>query len=224
MRSGCVLILAGSLLLGACSSDGRGGDTSTSPSSSGSSAVVTTTTRSTTTSVSSASTTSTSSPATATTTTVATPASLQPVAQQLIDAYDATVASILADPRAASDPSNSSVKAYLALFPEGSTFASGTVSFWASEGAAGRFYRPGPRGKLQSSTVQSVEVRSPSEAVATVCATTSMQVVDAAGNPIEAQGGTTGVAVTLTLVGDRWLLRDLTQQVTVACPKPGAGA
>lgn len=222
MRPTCVLLVAGSLLLGACSS-GAGGNT-TNPTSSASSTAATATTSSTTTSASLTSTTSTSSTAAATTTTVATPASLQPVAQQLIDAYDATVASILADPRVASAPGNASVKAYLALFPVGSTFASGTVAFWASEGAAGRFYRPGPRGKLQSSTVQSVEVRRPSEAVATVCATTSMQVVDAAGNPIEAQGGTTGVAVTLTLVGDRWLLRDLTQQASVACPKPGAGA
>lgn len=216
-----MVLIAASLFVGACSSDGGSDATKASVAGASSTDAERTSTTPKATTTTSAPSTSTSAPAP--TTTVATPATLQPVAQRLIDAYDNAVSAILGDPRVASDPNNASVKAYLALFPEGSSFAAGTVQFWASEGAAGRFYRPGPTGKLQSSVVQSVEVRSTTEAAATVCATTSMQVVDAAGQPQSAQGGTTGVEVVMVLVGDRWLLRDLTQLASIACPKPGSG-
>lgn len=214
-------VLTLSALAGACS-----GSSNNASSSSTASTPATTITRATSTSTSTTTTVtpSTTTSSTSTTSTVVTAATVTPIAQKLIDSYDAAVAAILADPRVASEPKNSLVTAYLALFPDGTTFAKGTVEFWASEGGAGRFYRPGPRGKMSSSTVQSVELRSATEAAAMVCTVTSIQVVDASGQKLESQGGVTGVQAVITLVGDRWLLRDLTQVSPKGCPSAGSGA
>lgn len=211
-------MIAGALMLGACSSDNAAEVDPTSAVSS--SDATTTSSAAKSTSTTSAATTSTS--IAATTTTVATAATLQPVAQQLIDSYDAAASAILADPRVASDPSHASVTAYLALFPDGSSFASGTVEFWAQQGVAGRFYRPGPRGAMYKTTVRSVEVRGSTEAVAQVCTDVSIEVVDSSGGPIESQGGVNGGEVTLVLVGNKWLLQDLTRTSGSDCPVPGS--
>jgi hypothetical protein len=209
--------LALSALVGACSG-------SSNNSSSSSTASATTTTPPASTSTSTTITPRTTTSSTTTTSTVVDAATVTPIAQKLIDAYDAAVAAILADPRVAIDPKSPLVTAYLALFPDGSTFAKGTVEFWASEGAAGRFYRPGPRAKMSSSTVQSVELRSATEAAAKVCTVTSIQVVDTSGNKLESQGGVTGVQAVITFAGGRWLLGDLTQGTPAGCPAVGSGA
>ena len=138
--------------------------------------------------------------------------------QRLVDSYDDVVQAILADPGVASDPDHQLVDAYLALFPEGSSFASETLEFWASEGATGRFYRPGPRGEMYESTIQSVDLLNDREAVARVCTLTSVVVVDAAGNPIESQGGVNGGEIVAALEGGMWLLRDLTEASPDGCP------
>ena len=146
---------------------------------------------------------------------------LRPIVEQLVDSYDAVVAEILADPNVASAPENALVRRYLALFPPDSAFAAGALEFWADEAAAGRFYRPGPRGVMYESTVQSVELRGESEAVAKVCTTSSIQIVDASGNPLESQGGVNGGEIVVVQVGDQWLLRDLTRVPADDCPRPG---
>ncbi|MGD9998874.1 MAG: hypothetical protein AB7U39_18300 [Ilumatobacteraceae bacterium] len=146
---------------------------------------------------------------------------LKPIVEQLVDSYDAVVAEILTDPSVASDPGNELVRRYLGLFPHDSTFANGALSFWASEASAGRFYRPGPRGVMYDSTVQSVELRSEAEAAAKVCTVTSIQIVDSVGAALESQGGVNGGEVVLVRVGDDWLLRDLTEAPPDDCPRPG---
>lgn len=214
-------VLTASALAGACSGSSNSASSSSTASVPATTiAVAASTSTLTTTTITASTTTSTAS----TTSTVVDTTTVTPIAQKLIDSYDAAVAAILADPRVASDPKNPLVTAYLALFPDGSTFAKGTVEFWASEGAAGRFYRPGPRGKMSSSTVKSVELRSATEAAAKVCTVTSIQIVDASGQPLESQGGVTGVQAVITRVGDRWLLRDLTQVTPEGCPSAGSGA
>lgn len=142
--------------------------------------------------------------------------------QRLIDSYDDVAAAILADPKVASDSNHKLVAAYLALFTPDNAFAAGTLDFWASEGAAGRFYRPGPRGEMYVSTVQSVELRSETEAVARVCTVSSVGVVDSAGNPLESEGGVSGGQVVAVRVGGTWLLRDLTESPSDGCPQPRA--
>ncbi|MGE0139761.1 MAG: hypothetical protein AB7R77_18260 [Ilumatobacteraceae bacterium] len=160
-------------------------------------------------------------PSTSPPSTAATNESLKPIVEQLVDSYDAVVGEILADPRIASDPGNELVRRYLALFPEDSTFASGALGFWTSEAAADRFYRPGPRGAMYDSTVQSVELRSETEAVAKVCTLTSIQIVDSTGAALESQGGVNGGEVVVVRVGGDWLLRDLTEAPPDECPRPG---
>ncbi len=64
-------------------------------------------------------------------------------------------------------------------------------------------------------------VWSESEAVAKVCTTSSIQVVDASGNPLESQGGVNGGEIVVVRVGDQWLLRDLTRVPSDDCPRPG---
>jgi hypothetical protein len=147
--------------------------------------------------------------------------SLKPIAEQLVDSYDAVVAEILADPSVASAPDNALVLRYVALFPQDSAFAAGALEFWVDEAAAGRYYRPGPRGVMYESTVQSVELRGESEAVVKVCTTSSIQIVDASGNPLESQGGVNGGEIVVVQVGDQWLLRDLTRVPADDCPRPG---
>ena len=81
---------------------------------------------------------------------------LETTLQRLLDRYDAAVASILADPRVAGDPSNPRAAAYLALFPKDSAFAGGGLKAWADEGAKGRFYRAGPAGAILKSALQKI--------------------------------------------------------------------
>ena len=142
--------------------------------------------------------------------------------QELIDNYDDVVQGILADPRVAADGEHELVAAYLALFPPGNTFASETLEFWASEGAEGRFYRPGPRGEMFVSEVQSVDLGSGSEAVGRVCTAVSVLVVDSAGNPLESHGGVNGGEVVAVRRDGAWLLRDLTEAPPDGCPPPRA--
>lgn len=217
------VVLALGVLSSACSGDDGGGSTTASagptttvaPPAVPSSTAVPTTTPTTSSASSTTSVPSTSQPSTA-----ATNESLKPIVEQLVDSYDAVVAEILADPRVASAPDNTLVLRYVALFPQDSAFAAGALEFWADEAAAGRFYRPGPRGVMYESTVQSVELRGESEAVAKVCTTSSIQIVDASGNPLESQGGVNGGEIVVVLVGDQWLLRDLTRVPPDDCPRP----
>jgi hypothetical protein len=217
------IVLALGVLASACSSDDGGGsttDSSTATTAAAATAAPTSTAAPSTTPTSSAPST-TAAPSTSPPSTALTNEILKPIVEQLVDSYDAVVAEILADPSVASDPGNELVRRYLGLFPQDSTFANGALGFWASEAAAGRFYRPGPRGVMYDSTVQSVELRGEAEAVAKVCTVTSIQIVDSAGAALESQGGVNGGEVVLVRVGDDWLLRALTEAPPDDCPRPG---
>ena len=217
------VVLAFGVLASACSGDDGGGsttDSSTPTTAAAATAAPTSTAAPSTTPTSSAPST-TAAPSTSPPSTALTNEILKPIVEQLVDSYDAVVAEILADPSVASDPGNELVRRYLGLFPQDSTFANGALGFWASEAAAGRFYRPGPRGVMYDSTVQSVELRGEAEAVAKVCTVTSIQIVDSAGAALESQGGVNGGEVVLVRVGDDWLLRDLTEAPPDDCPRPG---
>lgn len=137
-----------------------------------------------------------------------------------MDAYDAAVEAILVDPRIAADPSSTEVAAYLTLFPDGSAFATGTLEFWVSEGAAGRFYRPGPRGRMYESTVQSVTADSEDQATFVVCTRKSFVVVDAAGVQQSAEAGTQAGSIVAVRHDGVWRLRDLTRIEPDTCPNP----
>jgi hypothetical protein len=155
--------------------------------------------------------------------TTAAPTPIESVAQQLLDRYDAAATAILLDPRVASDPANLKVVAYLALFPADSTFAKGTVDFWAQEGAQGRFYKPGTNGKLFVSTLNKVIAQSATEATVFVCTVQTITVVSETGTVLESTGGVVGGEIVIVKSGDQWLLRDLTRKPAGDCPKPGSG-
>ncbi len=218
------VVLALGVLASACSGDAGGGSTTDSagptttvrPTAAPSSTAAPTTTPTTSSAPSTSPAPSTSAPSTALTN-----EALKPIVEQLVDSYDAVVAEILADPNVASDPGNELVRRYLGLFPQDSTFANGALGFWTSEAAAGRFYRPGPRGVMYDSTVQIVELRGETEAVAKVCTVTSIQIVDGTGAALESQGGVSGGEVVVVRVDDDWLLRDLTEAPPDDCPRPG---
>ncbi len=170
----------------------------------------------------------TSTTAAPTTTTTAAPTTaaatpIEVVAQQLLDRYDAAATAILIDPRVASDPANPNVATYLALFPKDSTFAKGTVDFWAQEGALGRFYKPGANGKLFVSTLNKVLAQSATEATVFVCTVQTITIASETGTVLESTGGVVGGEVVLVKSGDQWLLRDLTRKPAGDCPKPGGG-
>lgn len=146
-----------------------------------------------------------------------------PAMQSLVDQYDDAVEAILADPLVAGDLAHPLVVAYLELFPPDSSFALGTLEFWEGEGAAGRFYRPGPRGVMYVTTIRAVDVQAEDEIAVDVCTSTSVSVVDGVGNPIEAQGGVSGGRIIAVRAGGGWLLRDLTRISAEGCPDPRAG-
>lgn len=147
---------------------------------------------------------------------------MTPVLQELVDTYDNSVEAILADPRVAENRDHELVLAYLGLFPEGSSFASGTLDFWASEGAAGRFYRPGPRGEMYVSTVQSVQPDSADQVTFVVCTLKSIVIVDGSGAELSAEGGVTAGSVVAIRADGVWRLRDLTRTSAEPCPDPRA--
>ncbi|MGE3442701.1 MAG: hypothetical protein AB7L13_08730 [Acidimicrobiia bacterium] len=217
------IVLALGVLASACSGDDGGGSTtdSATPTTAPAATAAPTSTAAPSTTPTSSTPSTAAAPSTSPPSTALTNESLKPIVEQLVDSYDAVVAEILADPSVASDPGNELVRRYLGLFPQDSTFANGALGFWASEAAAGRFYRPGPRGVMYDSTVQSVELRGEAEAVAKVCTVTSIQIVDSAGAALESQGGVNGGEVVLVRVGDDWLLRDLTEAPPDDCPRPG---
>lgn len=142
--------------------------------------------------------------------------------EALIDRHDAAVASVLADPRVANDDRSELVQRYLALFAPGSTFPTSVLASWREEAARGRFYRAGPRGQMVESTVMTVTPGSADEVTFTVCSQNSIQITDAAGNVIEAEGGVTAGEVVAVRVDGAWLLRDLTQKSPAGCPRPRA--
>ena len=153
-----------------------------------------------------------------TTTTVPLTATLQ----SLIDRYDAVVAAILADPRVATDVTNSKIVAYLALFPPSDAFTATPLKFWANEGALGRFYRPGPGGAISKSTVRQVTATSETEASFDICVVKSTTILDSVGNVLESSGGVAAGTIVAVKVDGGWLIRDLTRTPADACPKPGA--
>ncbi len=142
--------------------------------------------------------------------------------QDLINRHDKAVTDVLADPTVATDPASPKIVAFLSLFPKDSTFAAGSLKFWADEAAKGRAYRPNKVTTLSTSTVQEVTASSATEATFTVCSVNSYSVIDTSGNVIEADAGVTGGKVVAVNVEGRWLLRDLTQAPGDKCPKPGA--
>jgi hypothetical protein len=198
--------------LAACSSS-TAPTTTTVTSTSTTTAVATTTTSTTTTSTTAAQT------ATVPTTTTTTAVPLETTFQSILDRYDAAVNAILADPRVANDLNDPNVKAYLALFQKDATFPAGIVTYWAEEGAKGRFYRPGPAGVLQRSRLLKVSSSTATEAKFTICAYQSMTVVDANGGQLEGIGGVAPVDVVALNIDGVWLLRDLTKRAGDECPK-----
>lgn len=147
-------------------------------------------------------------------------AAVTPVLQSLVDRYDASVAAVLADPSVASEPANALVNAYLELFVPGAPFPATVVGFWAGEGEQGRFYRPGPRGQMYVSTVQSVQSDSADQVTFIVCTLKSIVIVDASGAELSAEGGQTAGSVVALRVDGIWLLRDLTRIAPEVCPDP----
>lgn len=147
-------------------------------------------------------------------------AAVKPILQSLIDRYDKAVAAILVDPRVAANSDHEAVVSYLRLFTPGSVFAEGAVRAWTREGERGRFYRAGPRGQLTQSTLMALTSSSANEVTFTICAVNSIEITDADGTVIEAQGGQTAASVVAVRVGGAWLLRDLTQASTTDCPRP----
>lgn len=147
---------------------------------------------------------------------------LRQALEDLMDRYDSIVERVLADPAVAGDLDNPIVGEYLALFAPDSSFPQGVLGFWEDEGVRGRSYRPGPRGRLYDSTVLSTEVLSPDEVSFTVCTLSSVEVVDAGGTVIEAQGGASGGEGVAARVDGSWLLRELTEAPPTDCPVPGA--
>jgi hypothetical protein len=220
MKTHRVLVLSLVLVVG-CSSTAPSATTSTKPTATTAATTALLTTIATTTTA--PSTTTTLVAVTTVPTTAATAASIEAIAQQLLDRYDAAATAILIDPRVASNPANPKVLAYLALFPANSAFAKGTVEFWAQEGAQGRFYKPNSDGKLFVSTLNKVIAESTTEATVFVCTVQTITVVSETGTPLESTGGVVGGEVVLVKSGDQWLLRDLTRKPAGDCPKPGSG-
>ena len=142
--------------------------------------------------------------------------------QLLLDRYDELTAAILVDPRVAGDPSNATVVAFLDLFEPGSTFAGGTIKFWADEGAKGRFYKAGPSGRMFKSTVLTLTANDDTLATAFVCTVQSVSVVSQSGTVLESLGGVNGAEAIVTKVGGGWRIRSLTVKPPGDCPKPGA--
>lgn len=145
---------------------------------------------------------------------------VRPVLEALIDRYDAAVAAILADPRVAAEQDHPAVREYLSLFSSDSGFPEGALQFWSNEGRRGRFYRPGPRGQMHESTVQSVEAISPETAEFSVCTIISIEIVDASGTLVEVDGGVNGGEVVAVRIDGTWSLRDLTRTPPTGCPDP----
>jgi len=141
--------------------------------------------------------------------------------QELAGRFDEAVAGILADPRVAGDPDHRAVLDYLDLFVPGSEFAAGALDAWAQEGAEGRFYRPGPRGRMSESTVIDVAVDGTDTATFTMCSITSVEIVDAAGQPVSGEGGNTAAAAVAVLVGAEWRLRELSETSPEGCEPVG---
>lgn len=146
------------------------------------------------------------------------PVVLQQELESLIDRYDLAVATILSDPRVASDRGSEAVLAYVGLFTSDSNFPETALEFWESEGEAGHFYRPGPRGEMFISTVQSVDVLSPVQATFEVCSLKSIVIVDERGDEVSAEGGQTAGSGVAVLSDGHWLLRDLTRTAGDNCP------
>lgn len=148
---------------------------------------------------------------------------MTPVLQSLIDRHDSAVAAVLADPRVASDRSNPLIRDYLQLFVPQASFPSSVIQSWEREAEQGRFYRPGPAGVMRRSTVMSVSGTSDDDVSFTVCIRNSVEITDAAGTVLEAQGGVSGGQINATRVDGVWLLRDLSQSSVVECPSPREG-
>lgn len=148
------------------------------------------------------------------------PEAVRPYLEALFVEYDEVVNAILADPRVAADPNHELVQRYLALFTPGSTFAAGTVEFWADEAEQGHFYRPGTLDQIGRAEIVGVRPGTADQINFTACSFESYVVVDEAGDVIESVGGPSpGEGVALRVDG-RWLLRDLTfVQTTDICPE-----
>jgi hypothetical protein len=147
---------------------------------------------------------------------------VRPALSSLMSRYDDVVSAVLADPRVASDPSDPRVRAYLALFPAGSAFATSTVQSWVALGQQGRSYAPGPRGRLYETEVTAITPGSADEASFTTCTRTSVVVHDGSGTVVESQGGVSAGSVVAVRRGGQWLLRDLTESSPTGCPQPAA--
>lgn len=141
--------------------------------------------------------------------------------QDLAGRYDEAVEEILTDPRVARDDTHPAVRNYLALFVSDSEFATGALDSWAQQGAEGRFYRPGPRGRVSESTVNDVAVDETTKTTTfLLCSLMSVEIVDAAGTPVSAEGGQTAATAVAEMVGDEWLLRELSETSSEGCDPP----
>jgi hypothetical protein len=137
--------------------------------------------------------------------------------QELAGRFDEAVAGILVDPRVAADSDHPAVRDYLDLFVPDSQFASGALEAWAREGAQGRFYRPGPRGRMSESTVIDVVLDGEDAATFTMCSIRSVEIVDAAGHPVSGDGGTSAATGVAQQVRAGWLLRELSETSPDGC-------
>jgi hypothetical protein len=141
--------------------------------------------------------------------------------RDLAGRYDEAVEGILTDPRVAGDHAHPAVRDYLALFVPDSEFATGALDSWAQQGADGRFYRPGPRGRMSESTVSDVDVDETTKTTTfLLCSLTSVEIVDAAGTTVSAEGGQTAATAVAELIDDEWLLRELSETSSEGCDPP----
>ncbi|MGQ0434999.1 MAG: hypothetical protein ACT452_21635 [Microthrixaceae bacterium] len=143
---------------------------------------------------------------------------MTPILESLVDRYDTAVAAILVDPRVAANSDHEAVVAYLRLFTQGNDLPRTALQFWVDEGSQGHFYRPGPRGRMYESTVQSVDADSPDQVTFVVCSLKSIVIVDEAGTELSAEGGQSAGSVVAVRVDGTWLLRDLSRASPSTCP------
>lgn len=140
----------------------------------------------------------------------------------LMTRYDKATTAIMADPGAAAVASDPRVVAYRSLFVSGSSFPTGALAAWAQEGAQGRAYRPGPRGKILDSRITDVSVADRDKATFDVCPIASFVIVDASGQEIGSQGGTIAARGVAVRENNEWRLRELSQVGSQGCANAAA--
>jgi hypothetical protein len=80
------------------------------------------------------------------------PDDVVPFLEDLLSRYDAAVNTIVADPSLADDETNAPVEDFLALFPDGSSFAAGSIQGWVEQSERGVTLEPLAAGGAVNTT------------------------------------------------------------------------